>query len=149
MLGGLYERIAAEPGGLRSLASARLRRRVLVLLHRALERSGLTQSELAKKLGYRRSAVNQVFRGDGNVRIETLAEYLHEMGFELDVHLVRAGEPRRAFTERRPVQQVDSEASSCQPVVVSPAAHGVEVLFVNQGPTPTGNVGAHMVKVVG
>lgn len=101
MVGGLYERIAKEPGGLRSLASARLRRRVLTLLHKALERSGLTQSDLAKKLGYRRSAVNQVFRGDGNVRIETLAEYLHEMGFELDVNLVAAGEHRRSFEQKR------------------------------------------------
>lgn len=116
MLGGLYERIAGEPDGLRSLASARLRRRVLVLLHRALERSGLNQSDLAKKLGYRRSAVNQVFRGDGNVRIETLAEYLHELGYEADIHLVPAGEHRRAFEEGRIVRSVSTEATSASSI---------------------------------
>lgn len=104
MLGGLYERIAGRPGGGRRLASARLRRRVLVLLHQALEGSGLNQSLLAEKLGIRRSAVNQVFRGDGNVQINTVAEYLYEMGYELDVQVVEAGEHRRAFEEGREVR---------------------------------------------
>jgi transcriptional regulator with XRE-family HTH domain len=98
----LYERIAARPGGERALAAARLRRSVLVILHRALKASGLdSQSDLAKCLRVRRSAVNQVFRGDGNVRISTLAEYLHAMGFEADLTLVKAGEMRAAVLENR------------------------------------------------
>lgn len=112
MLGSLYDRLAAEPGGLRELASARLRHRVLTLLRKALGRSGMSQSDLAKKLRRRRSAVNQVFRGDGNVRIDTLAEYLHELGFELDLNLVPAGEHRRAFEERRSVRSVSAEVAS-------------------------------------
>ncbi|MEU7883483.1 helix-turn-helix domain-containing protein [Microbispora bryophytorum] len=117
MLNGLYEKIAAQPNGLRDLASARLRRRALVLLHRALEMSGLNQSDLAKKLGVRRSAVNQVLRGDGNLRLETLAEYLHEMGFELDVNLVRAGEPRRAAQENRRVRLLNPSRPASSSVV--------------------------------
>lgn len=150
MLGGLYERIAAEPGGLRSLASARLRRRVLVLLHKALEHSQMNQSDLAKKLGYRRSAVNQVFRGDGNVRIETLAEYLHEMGYELDLQLVNAGEPRRALSERRPVDHINMEASTYQPQALfsfAGAVNAASVLHVGQGSAASHSVGVQVVRI--
>ncbi|WP_192757237.1 helix-turn-helix domain-containing protein [Actinomadura algeriensis] len=94
------------------MAASRLRRRVLVLLHKALDLSDLSQADLAKRLGRRRSAVNQVFRGDGNVRIETLAEYLHEMGYELDMRLVVAGEPRAAALEGRQSNTLDDEQIS-------------------------------------
>jgi transcriptional regulator with XRE-family HTH domain len=98
---GLYEQLAANDRGRMELASARLRYEVLGVLHKALEVSGMSQSDLARRLNLRRSAVNQVFRGDGNVRISTLAEYLYAMGFELDLRLVQAGEPRRAALEGR------------------------------------------------
>lgn len=91
----MFERLASTPEGARGLAAARLRYRVLSLLHEALEVSPLNQSDLAEKLGIRKSAVSQVLRGDGNVRINTLADYGHALGFELSVDLVPAGAPRR------------------------------------------------------
>jgi transcriptional regulator with XRE-family HTH domain len=97
----LYDRVARTEDGSRRLASARLRHEVLKLIQRAHEASGLNQVQLAKKLGVRKSAVNQVLRGDGNVRINTLAEYLHATGFEMTVALVPAGEPREAVMRRR------------------------------------------------
>ncbi|GII61895.1 hypothetical protein Skr01_19800 [Sphaerisporangium krabiense] len=100
----LYDRFAATVRGARALAAARLRHEVLATLHQALQLCGLSQSEVAEELGLRRSAVNQVFRGDGNVRINTLADYLHAMGFEADVRLVRAGEPRSATVQQRAVR---------------------------------------------
>jgi DNA-binding phage protein len=96
----LYDRVAAKPGGEAALAAARLRREVLTALHEAFQASSLgSQSAIARRLGVRRSAVNQVLRGDGNLRINTVAEYLHALGFELDVKLVPAGEPMRAELE--------------------------------------------------
>ncbi len=93
----LYDRVASKPGGEAALAAARLRREVLVALHHAFAASGLeTQTEIARRLNVRKSAVSQVLRGDGNLRITTLAEYLFALGFELDINLVTAGEPRRA-----------------------------------------------------
>ncbi|GAA1855988.1 helix-turn-helix domain-containing protein [Actinomadura bangladeshensis] len=92
----LYDRIAAKPGGESDLAKARLRYEVLGALQRAFTLSQTSQADLARKLRVRRSAVNGVVRGDGNVRINTLAEYLFEMGFELNIELVEAGEPYRA-----------------------------------------------------
>lgn len=107
-MSSLYDRVAAKPGGLAALATARLREEMLVALHRAFDASGLrTQAELARRLNVRKSAVSQVFRGDGNVRVNTLAEYLFAMGFELEVNLVVAGEPRRAELEGRTAVRAD------------------------------------------
>ncbi|GIH71885.1 helix-turn-helix domain-containing protein [Sphaerimonospora thailandensis] len=100
----LYERVTATLKGARAVAAARLRHEVLALLHQAQLASRMTQSDVARELGVRRSAANQVFRGDGNIRTNTLAEYLHAMGFEADLRLVRAGEPRQAALEQRAVR---------------------------------------------
>ncbi|GHB21508.1 hypothetical protein GCM10010306_012660 [Streptomyces umbrinus] len=107
----LYERMAKSDRGARHLASARLRYEVLRKLHMALEASGLTQSALAEALKVRKSAVNQTLRGDGNLRIKTLAEYLQALGYELEVRLVEAGEPRRAVLEDRDVRLAAIEFS--------------------------------------
>lgn len=93
-MSALYDRLKKAPQGLRALSIARLKYEVLNVLWDALRRSELSQSDLAAKIGVRKSAVNQVFKGDGNVRIATLAEYLHVMGFEAELKLVRAGKPR-------------------------------------------------------
>ena len=77
--------IESMHGGTAALAPARLRRNVLHALDEGMEASGISQAELARRLGRSRSAVSQVLTGDGNLRIETLAEYLQAMGCELVV----------------------------------------------------------------
>ncbi|WP_037576832.1 helix-turn-helix domain-containing protein [Phaeacidiphilus oryzae] len=99
----LYERLARTSDGSRRLAVARLKREALKLIYAALDASGVTQTELAERLRVRKSAVSQVLRGDGNLRIKTMAEYLHALGYEVDMRLVQAGEPRRAVKESRDV----------------------------------------------
>jgi transcriptional regulator with XRE-family HTH domain len=110
----LHDRVSAMPGGSRAIAASRLRRAVLTVLGKAFNTSGIeSQAELAKRLKVRRSAVNQVFRGDGNVRINTLAEYLSEMGFEVSLTLVNAGELRAAVLEdRAPIPAFGSTGTS-------------------------------------
>ncbi len=76
------------PSGRKRMASARLRRAALRALNEALEKSGLSQSELARSLGKSRSAVGQVLNGDGNLKIETVSEYLFTMGAELQLSVV-------------------------------------------------------------
>ena len=95
MSGDLQERLLATDQGARALAAARLRHEVLRVLNRALRSAGLSQADLAKRLNLRRSAVNQVFRGDGNIRVNTLAEYLSMLGFESHLELRPLGTARQ------------------------------------------------------
>ncbi|MFJ9674861.1 helix-turn-helix domain-containing protein [Streptomyces sp. NPDC101221] len=106
----LYERLAATEEGARALAAARLRYEALATIHESLEESGLTQTELARRLGIRKSAVNQVVHGDGNMRVSTLAEYLHALGFELDLNRVEAGTARKRVVANRPHVECDDES---------------------------------------
>ncbi len=82
---GLRTIIESMHGGTAALASARLRRKVLHALDEGMDASGISQAELARRLGRSRSAVSQVRTGDGNLSVETLAEYLEAMGCELVV----------------------------------------------------------------
>ena len=90
----LYDRVAATPDGSRALAAARLRREVLRCLHRAQAASGLTVADIATAIGGRRRDVRRDFDGDGNLRPDVVARYLHAMGYEVELQLVAAGEPR-------------------------------------------------------
>jgi hypothetical protein len=45
--------------------------------------------------------VRRDFDGDGNLPVATLARYLHAMGYEVEMRLVDAGEPRQAVVEQR------------------------------------------------
>jgi transcriptional regulator with XRE-family HTH domain len=119
----LYEWLASSNSGARALAVSRLKYQVLKVLHRALARTGMTQADLAKRLGVRKSAVNQVFRGDGNLQISTLAEYLFGMGQELVIESVRYGtqrseavrEMQREWRESRLLREEMVTQSSTEP----------------------------------
>ena len=95
----LYDRLAATPDGSRALAQARLRRETLRCLHRAQAASGLSVAEIADAVAGRRRDVRRDFDGDGNLKPDLVARYLHAMGYEAELHLVAAGEPRRKLTE--------------------------------------------------
>lgn len=103
----LYDQLAATDEGARALAAARLRYEALAQIHEALSEASLTQAELARKLDIRRSAVNQVVNGDGNMRVSTLAEYLHALGYELKLGRVEAGSIRRHVVAARPVHDCE------------------------------------------
>lgn len=95
----LREEFEKTPNGKRLLASARLRRGLMKALHEALSTSQMNQSDLARSLKKSRSAVGQVLNGDGNVKVETISDYLFAMGTELQVSLVPVGQTKRpAFT---------------------------------------------------
>jgi len=129
----LYESFAARPSGGRALAKARLQRAVLRILDRALMLSAVeSQSALANRLHIRKSAVSQVLRGDGNVRISTLADYLYELGFEANLELVNAGELRRAAVEGRQVSSVFQPSQDAITATVTPVPTGSGVAAASQ-----------------
>lgn len=97
----LYDRVAARPGGGRLLATARIRHETLHLLWDAQAASGMSIEQLAKALGVRRRTVRRHFGGDGNLPVGTVARYLHAMGYEVELRMVAAGEPRQAVVEQR------------------------------------------------
>ena len=82
-------------------SGARLRARVLSLLHAALRETGCDQVSLANRLGLRKAAVNAVFNGSGNVTMNTFAEYMGVLGYEVDLVAVELGEIEIAVRERR------------------------------------------------
>lgn len=83
----LRRTIEQLPDGKKLLASAKLRRQIVRAMNRALITAEMTQSDLARELGKSRSAVNQVLTGDGNLKIETVAEYFCAMGSELEIRV--------------------------------------------------------------
>lgn len=121
----MYEQVASKRGGASRLAAARLRYKALTLLHAALEASPLNQSELAAALGVRKSAVSQVLRGDGNVRVNTLAEYAFELGFEIEMELVPAGAARASAEDFAPRFDGEWTLASSQSVEKQPALRPV------------------------
>lgn len=100
------DQLSATTAGRRGLASARLRYRVQTILHEALSAAGLTQTALAERLGVRKSAVSQVMNGSGNLRLNTLAEYLDSLNVELVIDAVPSGTARaKAVEGRRSVEK--------------------------------------------
>jgi transcriptional regulator with XRE-family HTH domain len=132
-----YETFASDEDGQRRLAKSRLRHSVLTTLHEALASAKLTKTEVASRLGVRKSAVGQVFGGDGNVRINTLADYLFAMGLELDIHAVPVGELRKRverggpkvvpIAAARPMASIH-EAGRLRPDTVRPWGSGTRVV---------------------
>jgi len=92
----LYERIAAQPGGPRHLAAARL----VHAIGGALAEAELKGGELAEEyrsLSWReRRHITHL-----NDTVRALGGYLYDLGYEMTVQLVPAGQPRTEVLKRR------------------------------------------------
>ena len=78
LLAGLIEQNPNLPGGLAKVAVAA----DLAIL---VAESGVSRSDLAKKLGWTRSRVTQVLSGQGNLTIETMHAVAKAAGSSFDV----------------------------------------------------------------
>jgi hypothetical protein len=96
----LYERLAATPEGARGLAKARLRTKVIEALWEAIEACG-GEDEFRRRAGLSKRRLRRVSIERRDIRITELADWLHAAGFELEVTLVPAGQPRADVLERR------------------------------------------------
>lgn len=112
-----YDSFAGTADGRRRLARARLRHRVLEVLHESLERSKMSKADVSRSLGIRKSAVSQIFGGDGNLRVNTIADYLDAMGAELEVRVVPASASRVKCAGAAPsLSAIFGEATRMQPI---------------------------------
>lgn len=62
------------------------------LIREARRRAGLTQVELAERVGTTQSAIARVERGQGRPTLERISELLAACGFEVQVRLVPGDE---------------------------------------------------------
>lgn len=63
---------------------------VLEDLLEALDAKGMSQAELARRLGVSRSAVNRILRGD-NLTVRTVARFAHAMGTRVSFRIGSGG----------------------------------------------------------
>lgn len=115
------------------MSAARVRRRALLILHGALKASGFDQVKLAKALGLKKSAVSAALNGNGNLSLNTLAEYMGAMGFEVDLVATALGEVEAAQAEHRspkyiPLTVSDRARLGRQVGVLTPQSYSSEVV---------------------
>jgi predicted XRE-type DNA-binding protein len=100
----LFDDLGATPLGARELAASQLTNDALVLLQTALASTGVTQKQLAEKLGIGESRVSQVVNGDGNIKLTTLARYMRALGYAVTVSVtpVERNIPELTRERRKP-----------------------------------------------
>lgn len=59
---------------------------VAVQLASAVARSGMTQKELAEKLGWKTSRVSKVLHGASNLTLKTMFQMCEALGIDFDIH---------------------------------------------------------------
>lgn len=76
----------------------------------ALERSGMSRADLARKLGVTRAEITRRLKGEHNIGVATLAATLHVLGESLDMNpAVRSTSPRRNEAEWRLPRTVEQQ----------------------------------------
>lgn len=100
------ELLQANPGLPGELAKVLVAADLTVLV----AHSGISRSELAKKLGWSRARVSQVLSGQGNLTIETIHAVAQAAGFAFDVAFRKSGaiRARQPWEEPRLVKHVSS-----------------------------------------
>lgn len=96
----LYERLSATHDGRRALAKARLRTQVIEGLREAVEACG-GEDEFRRRTGLSKRRLRRGSTERKRIRVDELADWLHAGGFELEVRLVPAGQPRADVLKQR------------------------------------------------
>jgi len=72
-------------------SAARLAVDAVATMNRAREMAGVSQRELAERLGVGESRVSQILNGDGNVRMATLGRVLGALGYKVRIQVEPVG----------------------------------------------------------
>jgi antitoxin component HigA of HigAB toxin-antitoxin module len=90
-----YREAFTSPEERLGMAQAEARFRAGEVIHEALDAEGVSQHELAQRLGRTDGAVSQVLWGHRNLTLNTLVEYLHALGYKLQLSAVPHDAPAR------------------------------------------------------
>ncbi|MDP6606454.1 MAG: helix-turn-helix domain-containing protein [Dehalococcoidia bacterium] len=85
--------LAEHPDIREQYESLRPRFEVVSALIRARKEAGLTQAQLAERMGRRQSLISAIESGRRNPHFQTLADAARALGYELRVDFVRAPNP--------------------------------------------------------
>jgi transcriptional regulator with XRE-family HTH domain len=77
------------------LGGARLINDISSMIDLAVERSGLSQAEIAHRLGVSPSRVSQLLTGGSNLRVSSIGRLLGVLGFKVAIELQKVDEGRR------------------------------------------------------
>ena len=104
-------------------SAARLAVRSVALMNLAAAVSGLSQNELAARMGVSPGRISQILNGDGNVRASTLARVLRAAGYEARLEAVPAEEGVEPLPRRKPRRR-GSSRQHFRYMVVQPSVIG-------------------------
>src|SRR5438105_2327096 len=79
----IEERTRQNPGYPQILAAAERARAVVKALAQARERAGLTQAEVARRMGTTQPAVARLERGEADPRLSTIERYAEVVGWRV------------------------------------------------------------------
>jgi ribosome-binding protein aMBF1 (putative translation factor) len=74
---------------------------VTEMLSTALEKSGVSQAELARRLGKSKGFVSQLFAGGRNLTLRTISDLADALGVRVVVNQGRESEPEGISAQRR------------------------------------------------
>lgn len=146
----LVEMEERSPQGQREMAAARSELEAVTLLDKALQVSGVSQKELARRVGVSEGRVSQVLSNEARLQVATVARYLRALGYQLrliadPVELGAVALPSRAGRRRRgnglPPLQVSAD------VVTTDSGTSSRIHITLPGVPPT--AGGSAVRVVG
>lgn len=103
-----YERMEADPRLRPGLRREELILEVTEAIAQAMQKAGVSQTELATRLGKTRGHVSQLLAGGRNLTLGTIAEVADALGYRAEVRLqlhgraaARKTKPRAASGKRR------------------------------------------------
>lgn len=95
-------RDAREPGYAKRFERESSAFRVGVQLQVAREQAGMTQQQVAERMGTKKSAVSRLENNAGDVRLSTLQRYAEAVGCRLVIDVAKLEEEPKPATVRKP-----------------------------------------------
>jgi HTH-type transcriptional regulator / antitoxin HipB len=108
----VLERDAWDPGFADGLRRDSAAFRIGVRLQVAREAAGMTQQQVAQRLGTHKSAISRLENNAGDVRLSTIQRYAEAVGLHLVLELRAPGAKKKPAKARKPRKLATADAPS-------------------------------------